>query len=151
MSNELGITTAWRSHSRMVLFSVSVFRQHLDFGDRQNHLSRMLTPTPPNRSRLPHNHRRLHRQPCNRQAHQSIRNHLVLPLWFRRRHTSRCRYCAIPAGTVRDGQRQAPDDTDGCCYFPGNRLFQQGPVDVRCLFPFFIGTHVTFGFQLTDI
>ncbi|POR34502.1 Proteasome subunit beta type, partial [Tolypocladium paradoxum] len=69
----------------------------------------------------------LHCKPSDGQVDQSTRHHLVLQIGLGRRHASRGRHCAIPAGAVCDAQRQAPDDADGSVDIPGDLLRQQGP------------------------
>lgn len=82
------------------------------------------------RRRLPNHDRRIHRQPSDRQADPRPRHHLVLPVWLRRRHTSRRRHRAIPTGPVPHDERQDTHDPDRRGHVSGALLCEQGHVDV---------------------
>lgn len=82
------------------------------------------------RRRLPNHHRRIHRQPSDRQADPRPRHHLVLPLRLRRRHTGRCRYRPVSAGPVPHVEWEAAIHTDRCLHLPGDVLLEQGHVEV---------------------
>lgn len=95
------------------------------------HISKTkLTSHFPTRRRFQNHDRRIHRQPSDRQADPCPRHHLVLPIRLRRRYTSRCGHCTVPAGHVSHDERKAAHDADGGRDVSGAVLCEQGPVEV---------------------
>lgn len=54
----------------------------------------------------------------------------MLQVWLRRRYTSRCRHCTVPAGHVPHDEWQAAYDTDRGRDVPGAVLCEQGQAEV---------------------
>lgn len=106
----------------VILSSVSISSSDVRITTRLTPVSR--------RRRLPNHDRRIHRQPSDRQTDPRPRHHLVLPVWLRRRHTSRRRHCAIPTGPVPHDERQDTHDPDRRGHVSGALLCEQGYVDV---------------------
>jgi hypothetical protein len=79
-----------------------------------------------NRCGQSNDHRRIHRQPSDGQAHTGARYHLVLPVRVRGRHAGCGRYRALPAGHVRGDEWQTADHADGGGDVPGALLREQG-------------------------